>query len=116
MPGYDRSVPPGRGPARGLSSFKCPNSTPGDLIYHDRRTLNFGLQVLIETGGIQVIHLIRARVKSTMNLTITVELRIKGDEAEVFINGKKVATVETDAMKAQEEEVGATPGSKLTDF
>jgi hypothetical protein len=27
VPGYDRVVPPGRGPAGGLSSFKCPNST-----------------------------------------------------------------------------------------
>jgi hypothetical protein len=44
-----------------------------------------------------------------MNLTITVELKIKGDEAEVFVNGKKVATVETDSTKAEEEKVRATP-------
>ena len=67
--------------------------------------------------GIRVVHdLIPARLQITMNLTITVELRIKGDEAEVFVNGKKVATVETDSTKAEEEKVGATPGSKLTDF
>ena len=60
--------------------------------------------------GIQVVHhLIPARFKSAMNLTITVELKIKGDEAEVFVNGKKVATVETDSTKAEEEKVRATP-------
>ena len=47
-----------------------------------------------------------------MNLTITVELKIKGDQAEVFVNGKKVATVETDSTKAEEEKVGATTGIK----
>ena len=56
--------------------------------------------------GIQVVHdLIPATFKSTMNLTITVELKIKGDQAEVFVNGKKVATVETDSTKAEEEKV-----------
>jgi hypothetical protein len=51
-----------------------------------------------------------------MDLTITVELKIKGDEAEVFVNGEKVATVATNFIKAEEEKVGAISGSKLTDF
>jgi hypothetical protein len=49
-----------------------------------------------------------------MNLTITVELKIKGGQAEVFVNGEKVATVETHSTKAEEEKAGATPGSKVT--
>ena len=72
---------------------------------YDRRDLNSGV-VVENCGGIQVVRaLIPVTFKGTMNLTITVELRIKGDEAEVFVNGKKVATVETDSAKPEEEKV-----------
>ena len=49
-------------------------------------------------------------------MTITVQLKITEDEVRVFVNGKEVATIETNATSEEEKKVGATAGAKLRDF
>jgi hypothetical protein len=52
--------------------------------------------------------------KHTMITTVNVKL--KGDEVQVFVNGKEVATVELASTKREEAKVGATPGAQLSDL
>jgi hypothetical protein len=62
--------------------------------------------------GIDFIRIIPDKI----HMTTTVQVKIKGDDVLVFVDGKKVATVETDPTKDEQEKVGAAPGAKLSDL
>jgi hypothetical protein len=80
VPGYDRVVPPGRGPAGGLGSFKCPN--PAEAL---TKLALMGLKPLAESSspfGAEIQELrLPAPGLFLQDKTSQIELRVSKTEA-----------------------------------